>query len=266
MPLDLFQIPPEEGINRTVEAVDVMIEEVLATIGGEGNNDERELAMRALDRATDRLNAHGLEMFRVVEATYDSLAQGQTSLDLPSQWAWPYDHPIAYDASDQMIHKMQWLTWGVFNGSRARLSGDNGVPQYCSIRDSIEDAKVHLYPYVDTNDVAKIIIPYHARVDRLSSVTNSFFVVTREIQEAIITGGIFFMMQKRYATRPDVLSQYLRDFEHQMENARCAAARYASNSHPSATPDLDGYVHPPWGAYQFGYSGLFNVGPVYIRL
>src|SRR5262245_14703325 len=107
--MEVLQTPPSTTISTT--AVDVIIEEVAGLVGGPDEPDVRELAIRCLDRAADRLNAQSIWMHRRKEASYGSLTAGQSQLTLPTDWGWP-DRPVyAFNSAGSQVGHIDWITW-----------------------------------------------------------------------------------------------------------------------------------------------------------
>ena len=77
------------------QTVDGMVGEVADLVGGSDDPEIKAKALKLLDRAADRLNLAGIYLYRRKTVTYDQngsgdldLTNGDTSLNLPSDWAW----------------------------------------------------------------------------------------------------------------------------------------------------------------------------------
>jgi hypothetical protein len=230
-----------------------MVDQVAGLIGGKTNPNTRDKAIQALDRAADRLNSFGIFLYRLKEETYDSLTADQQTLDKPSDWGWPTHTAGAYDSDGDIVARITWVQWDEYRGM---VSGDDtlGTPVYLSLR-GLEDG-IYLWPYVDTDEVASIRIPYYARVQRPSEASE--IALLPETREALIAGGEFLVMKARYAKLPNVWQPYRMDFERAATAALGASKRWLTAAYQAAYPELAGSLP--------SIATPMNPGTVYIKV
>ena len=235
MPPQVGQTPPETT-STTLQAVDAMIGEVAALIGGADDSRTRERAQFALDRAADRMNMAGTFLFRRKENTFTSFTAAQATLALPSDWGWPEQPAYALDSGGDIIQRVEWKTWDLL---RRRLADDSdtGVPEFLSILSEL-DSLIYVAPKIDTASVTSIRVPYFAKIQRISEATS--IALSPEAREALITGGEFFAMRYRYAKFPQVWRPFQDDFYRAIAGARAAANRWLAQAFSTAVPEVFG--------------------------
>lgn len=245
--MSLLQTPPATSISTT--AVDVLIEEVAGLVGGPDEPDVRELAIRCLDRAADRLNMQSIWMHRRKEATFTSFTDGQSTLTLPSDWGWP-DRPVfAYDSDGNQVAHIDWVTWDMMRAAiqTTDTTQQRSVPNYISIR-TVMDELLYLFPYINTGSLATIIVPYFTRVLRISEVSDGSLYITKEAREALLTTAQFLIMQRRHAAKPAIWGPWREDAIIAVTLARGAAAREEGMMRPAAAPSEVGF-YPSGGTF-----------------
>lgn len=256
MPDQIIQTTPLSA--PAVQMVDAMIGEVAGLIGGDDDITARDKATVLLDRAIDHMNMNGVIMFRRTEETYTSLTAGQQTLAFPSGWGFPDDRAYCYDSSNRLLQVMEWRPWEIFRQWIGDLDTTSyGVPVYMSIR-SESDAVINLWPFIDTGKVAKIIVPYFQKIQRISEVGT--LTITNEIREALIMYAEFLMMRYRYKDKPGIWKPFKQDGDEAMRRAKIAAQRSESGWHMIATPDETGRLGDPSRNVPFGVVYLVISG------
>lgn len=238
---ELLQTPPLT--TTSLNAVEVMIEEVADLIGGSDDLDARYKAMRMLDRAADRLNGAGVFLFRKKEATFGTspvFTANQATLTLPSDFAFPTDPAVCKDSLGNVIQVLEWKAWEIFRTSiLTTVTNIQSVPAFVSILNPL-DLTAYLYPYIDTAKVANIVLTYFARILRVSEVADGNVYLTPEGREALITGGQAMMTRQRYLTKPNIWVPMMQDFDRTVMLAKAAAFRQQQVEHISIRPDESG--------------------------
>ena len=237
---NLLQLPTLT--TPSLNNVELMIQEVSDLIGGSGDADVREKAIRMLDRAADRMNSAGVYLFRRKENTFSGFTSGQSTLAFPSDWAWATDPMVAYDAAGNAIQIIEWKTWEIYR-MQLQTSGNaanvTSVPAFATSLNELE-ALIYLYPYIDTAKVATIKGTYFARIVRISEVSDGNVYLSPECRECLITGGQAMMMRQRFMTKPAIWDPMMKDFEKQMIIAKSAAFRQQQVEHMAASPNESG--------------------------
>lgn len=236
---ELLQTPPLTS--ATLNSVEFMVQEVADLIGGTDDLDIRTKAMRMLDRAADRMNAAGVYLFRRKEYSgFAAFTTGQSTLTLPSDFAWATDPSIAYDVNGNAIQIMEWKTWEIYRMLLQQTSQNiNSVPCFLSILNEL-DGIAYLYPYIDAAKTASIKMTYFARVVRLSEVSDGNVYLSPEGRECLITGGQAMMVRQRFLTKPAIWEPMMEDFDRLIRTCKQAAYRNQQAEHISAKPDESG--------------------------
>ena len=245
--MEVLQTPPSTTISTT--AVDVIIEEVAGLVGGPEEPDIRELAIRCLDRAADRLNAQSIWMHRRKENSFTSFTDGQSTLTLPSDWGWP-DRPVySYDSDGNQVAHIDWITWDSMRHAiqTTDTTQQRSNPYYISIK-SVMDALLYIYPYIDSTKISTIIVPYFARVLRISEISDGNLYITREAREALLTTAQYLIMQRRHASKPNIWLPWRQDAITAVILARGAAAREEGMMRPTIAPGETGFI-PSGGTF-----------------
>lgn len=257
MPTDpLIQTPPVS--NTSNSAIDMMIGQVAGLIGGDDDPDARQVAISFLDRAVDELNMNGIVLFQRREVTFTP-ADGATTLALPSDWGWPDDRGFVYDASTRLINIIEWRPWEQFRGLISKTGDTNfSVPAFMSIKTEVNEALIYVYPYISSNKVSSIIIPYFARVSRLSEV--STLTISNEIREGLIRYAEYFVMRYRYKDKPAIWTPFKADAAETMRRAIIAARRSEVGWHLNVDLCESGRVGSPNISTPFGVTYLVISG------
>lgn len=235
---NLLQVPTLT--TSSLNNVELMIQEVSDLIGGTGDTDVREKAIRMLDRAADRMNAAGVYLFRRKESTFTGLTTGQSTLAFPSDWAWATDPMCVYDTPGNLIQVVEWKTWEIYKMQlQTTVTNMNGVPSYASVLSEM-DALIYLYPYIDAAKVGSIKATYFARLLRISEVADGNVYLSAEGRECLITGGQAMMIRQRFLTKPAIWTPMMQDFDRQILLAKSAAFRQQQAEHIAARPDEGG--------------------------
>jgi len=241
-------IPTPTGSTLTETDTDTMISEV-AELGGDPTDpDLRTKAIRALDRAADRLNMRGHWLFRRKTLTYSTTGSGDqllsaddSTLTLPSDWAYGID-PIRVLGADSDLNRIgEWKSWAWLQGYKTD-SDFSGVPSYFAIKSEL-DLVAHFYPSLDTSTTTAIEMTYVARVQRPSEASS--LSITPETREALISGGMALFAQWRWVNMPQVWQPLLKDFYYNIKLARASTKRALGELHQTATVDevADGPGH-----------------------
>ena len=94
MPEPILQLQPNTFLG-TANPIDDMIAMTAALIGGQGDPEAEALALKYLDRASDRMNGKGVWLFGQKEKTYTAtnvdFTSGSSTVLLPSDFAWGMD-------------------------------------------------------------------------------------------------------------------------------------------------------------------------------
>ena len=242
-----LQVPPETALDDNLQTVDILVDEVASLIGGQGNPDTRNRALRFLDRAADRMNMSGTFLYRRAEKTYDSTdaswAESAETFALPSDWGWPMDAAYAYESGGAKIRRIEWKSWDVFRG----LGSDSsltGAPAYASIRSEKDTQALFIWPKLSITDVDHFVLTYIGRVQRPSEVTS--LAILPETREALITGGEYFAARWRYLKNPSIWGPMRKEFLDAIDGARAAANRNLHANHMALYPELVGSL--PFGS------------------
>lgn len=207
----------------TPQGTALMVDEVARLVGAPDDPELRTAALVALDRASDRMNMAGIYLYRRAHETYSGLTDGQNSIDLPPQWAWPVGTVTLLDASGVLVGECDWVEWEVYRREAVDPT-TKGTPVLFSLLSEF-DAKAYFYPAVDIANVSSITLTYCARIQRPSEASDDMLYFTPETRECLISGGSFLMMQHRYAGQPGVWVPYRQDFEQAIQRCRASAAR-----------------------------------------
>jgi hypothetical protein len=246
---NLLQIPtlPTASLGN----VELMVQEVADLAGGSGDIDIREKSIRMLDRAADRMNASGVYLFRRKEAIFTTFTLGQSTLTLPSDWAWATDPMVACDTAGNVVQALEWKTWEIYRTLlQTTQLNINSVPTFATIFNEL-DFLAYLYPYIDNGKVATIKATYFARILRISEVSDGNVYLSPEGRECLITGGQAMLMRQRFMTKPAVWQPLMEDFFRQIQLAKSAAFRNQQAEHMAARPDESGSLS----------TGVFTPGP-----
>lgn len=236
---ELLQTPPLTSL--TLNSVEFMVQEVADLIGGTDDLDIRTKAMRMLDRAADRMNAAGVYLFRRKEYSgFAAFTTGQSTLTLPSDFAWATDPAVAYNVQGNSVQNMEWKTWEIYRWLLQNTSQNNtGVPAYLTILNEL-DGIAYLYPYIDPAQCSSIKMTYFARIVRISEVSDGNVYLSPEGRECLITGGQAMMVRQRFLTKPAIWEPMMKDFDNLITLAKQAAYRNQQAEHISARPDESG--------------------------
>ena len=235
---DPVQTPP--GTVTTDQPIDFLIDQVCAMIGRSKDPELRSFALTALDRAADDLNGAGVFLFRQKEASFSTFTSGQATLTKPSDWAWPTDPAFCYDTNGNILNRMEWKTWDVFEGTLT-YGGMPARPLYLSLRSPLDD-EIYVSPTIDPTTLASIKIAYLARIQRPSEATNSTIKLTPEAREALIRGGEAYAMRTRYAKYAPIWTPFWAQFKEAILTAQAADRRWLAATHPSAVPEMMGQI------------------------
>lgn len=218
--------PPDLSPNG-FQPVEDLIVQVASKVGGPDDPETRSLAIRCLDRAADRMNMAGIFMFRRKDATYSSLTLGQSTLTLPDDWGWPEGFGAAY-LSDELVGRIDWVAWDIFLDKQKSLdttsSSNYGSPQYLSLRSELEEV-AFVFPYIDTSEVDRLVLPYYSRVQRISEETDTSLLMTPEVRETLLTGGEAFILRYEFPENPQVWLSVWNDFQQTVQGSIGVTAR-----------------------------------------
>ena len=243
--------PPPTTLPSAAQAVDRMIGEVAALVGGDDDLDIRTKALAFLDRAVDRLNMKGIWLVQRTENAYSALTNGQQTLAFPSDWGFPDDRSFAYNADNQLIKVIEWRAWEHFRGFISDTDSTHySVPDYLSIKSDLSESLIYVWPFIDTSKVSKIIVPYFKRIQTLSEATS--FSATNEIREALISYAEYLIMRYRYKDKPAIWLPFERDADRVADKAMKAARRMEMGIHVSAVPDFEGNLAAPFQSFAPG--------------
>lgn len=232
---DFVHAPPVTTAGA-LQPIDSLVEIVAQAAGGSGDPEIRSLALVCLDRAADKMNMSGIFAFRQKDATYTtsdgSLTNGQSSLALPADWAWPLRNPALYLAS-ALVGQVEWTSFDRFREFWSDLdtsdTSNYGTPAYLSIRSEIEEL-AYLWPFVSTADVDTIVVPYYARIQRLSEITDTQVYLTPEAREALVAGGEAYMLRHVHMHEPQIWQPVWQQFLNTITQAKGASKRRNSAS------------------------------------
>lgn len=232
------------------QTVDGMVGEVAGLVGGTDDPEVKAKALKLLDRATDRLNLAGVYLYRRKTVTYDQngsgdldLTNGDTSLNLPSDWAWPEKDAYARNADGDSVGRLLWVPWDTYQRYALRdTSGAEGIPEIISIRSEFDDA-AYVWPPIEIGDdyVDTLEVTYFARVERPSELTDATFYATNETIEALITMGQALMMQFRHKNQPSLWVPFMNRALDVFKQAKAAAHRQQQVFDVWAIPGDQGY-------------------------
>ncbi len=227
----------------TLQPIDAMIGIVAGFIGGPDDPEARDIALRYLDRAADRLNSAAVFLWSQKQQTYllsnADYADGDSTLLMPSDFGWATDTARALDASGNIVQVIEWLPWHRFKPMQENNPASPGTPEFISLLNEFETT-LGIYPSVSAGAVSSIVIPYFARIQRPSEVSNTSILLTPEVREAMITGAEALIVRFRYASAPAVWQPFMGDFERAIQRARGAAGRQEQAIHTWATVDIGG--------------------------
>jgi len=236
---DFVTLPPEDL--PVLHPVSTMVTQVADLIGRGGDPDAEVKALLYLNRAANHMNLAGVFMSRRKEVTFDDLTAGDSTLALPADWGWPDDGVRVYNSTGKLLTSVEWLDWERFQRSiddKTPSGANQGPPQWISIR-SEADELLHIYPHLSA-EVAEIVVPYMARVQKLTDDTE--LSITPEIEECLIMGGEAFYTRHRHLTRPEVWRPLWKDFLNSIIQAKGASWRYRQAVHTNARPDESGAI------------------------
>ncbi len=233
---NIAPLPPDTGV--AIQSVDFMIDQVARIVGAPDDPDAREQAIGFLDRAANWMNLSGLYMFRRIEIDYESFTLGDTTVEQPTDWGWPDDIIRLYDSNGALLGVGEWLDWDTFK-SAVETQNTNSVPAYFSIRSEM-DGLIHFHLPIDTTKVAKITIPYFARMQKPSEASE--LLITPESQEALICGAEAFFVRHRYIHRRETWTPVWDMFLKAITMAKGASWRYRQVVHSNAEPDESGHL------------------------
>jgi hypothetical protein len=235
--------PPETTLDNARQPIDVLIGEVAKLIGGSDDPDAKAQALISIDRAADWMNKSGIYLYNKRTKSYTSgdFSDGDGSLDLPTDWGWPHHPIIVYDENGARVIRGEWLEWEEFRPYIQDLDTadqNKGRPQYFSIRDEFQDAKVYCYPFIDSTQVQQIDVVYFKRVPRPSEVETLY--ISPETRECLIIGGEAFTMRFRYARNPNVWQPFWKQFQDSITLAKGVAHRRMQATRGLVTPMEEG--------------------------
>lgn len=239
MPDDAVSLVPESSLDRLRVTADWMVDHVAGMIGASDDPDDRDIALSMLDRAADHLNLSGIFLYRQKTKTYSSLTEGQETLELPSDWAWPEDPVLTLDSDNETTGKVQWVRWSTLEELIDRTA-KNGVPSYIAVRSQFDDT-AKIFPFIDASDVSRIDMAYVARIPHPSEEEELH--ITPETREALTMGGEAYFMRRRYKDKPNIWRPFWAGFLDAITKAKAAAHRYQQTVNVYAQPDIDGRTH-----------------------
>lgn len=231
----LFATPPEVDVFE--EPVDQLVAEVAGHVGWDNDITGRAKALAALQRAVRRMNIAGVYLFRMKEAVFATgtdFNDGDTTLTLPTDWGWPAERAFAYNEDGRILSNIEWVDFVFLRSRGYNISTHTSAPQLAALRSEF-GGHIHLYPAIDADTVETIAVPYYARIDDIA--TGSDLQLTPEAREALLTGGIAFMIQYRHSTQPAIWAPYFDDFKDALSRAKAASFRRQNNG-PLARPDI----------------------------
>jgi len=250
---DIIQLPP--GTVTTDQPLDFMVDQVCALIGRSNDPELRTLALNSLDRASDNINAAGVLLYRQKEASFTGFTSAQATLTKPSDFAWPIDPAYCYDTPGNILSRIEWKTWDVFEAT-LRNVGDTGRPTWASLRSPLDD-DIYISPLIDPTNVTTIKMAYIARLQRPSEATGSTLRLIPEVREALIRGGEAYVMRLRYAKYPNIWTPFWGQFKESILSAQAADRRWLATAHLGATPDMAGNLTSLPGSFK--PSGIINI-------
>jgi hypothetical protein len=201
------------------------------------------------------MNAVGSFLFRQKEASFTGFTAGQATLTKPSDWAWPIDPAYCYDSGGNILSRIEWKTWDIFEGT-LRFASNVGRPAYASLRSPLDD-DIYVSPVIGAADLSSIKMSYLARLQRPSEATGATIKLTPEAREALIRGGEAYLMRLRYAKYPNIWGPFWAQFEKAISTAQAADRRWLAAAHPSAQPEMVGILSDLPGSYR--PSGLITI-------
>jgi hypothetical protein len=222
----------------TPQGTALMVDEVARLVGAPDDPELRTAALVALDRAADRMNMAGLYLYRRQQATFSTLTEADTTVPLPSDWAWPVGPVLILDADGVQISASDWVEWDTYQ-KVAIDPTSTGVPTWFSILNEF-DALAHFYPAVDSSTVGQIVLTYCARIQHPSEAADDQLYFTPETRECLISGGQFLIMQHRYAGQPGVWAPYKGDFDANIKRCKASAARQLAGARRQIQVDTTG--------------------------
>lgn len=225
----MSSLPVPPASPTPLQPTELIIAEVAGLLGFENDPEMRTKAIRALDRAAARMNSLGVYLFRLKEAAFTTFNSGESTLTLPTDWGWAETDGFVYDEDGNLKSRLTWLAWSEFllrkPNATTSSTDRNGIPQIISFV-SEADGLAYYYPYIDSARVSRIVLPYLARVQRISEIADdSELSLSDEMREALIAGGQAFLMQSRYKDKPAIYSPYFAQFESSVRGAKATAQR-----------------------------------------
>jgi len=221
-----------ENPTPDLEPVDSLISEVAALVGQQDDPKVREQALSCLTRAAARMNARGIWFAARSQHTWtyaaspssdDEFGDDAQTLTLPDDWAWPALGGLIYDSNGNVLVEPAWTPWNIFREYTTRnTDAQSGTPEMLAIR-SPEDGVVYLWPPIDGEKVDRIELPYFRRIATFTSQDTLF--LTPESREALISGGEYFMVKRRYRTDTQMIATFFSDFQTALSGAKAADAR-----------------------------------------
>jgi len=198
------------------------------------------MALRCLDRAADRMTMNGVHLWTQREQSA-ALVSGAASRALPDDWLCPSGSATLLAADGSGPNEILWMEWPQFVGYDLTATGS---PKYLSIRSDVYDALVYFQPKVSAEAAGQLLrVPYFAKINRPSEVSTIY--LSDPAREALLTGGLAFMLQWRYAQTPNLWLATFADFERQMFSARAASQLQQSEGTPVSF-GVDDSHFPVW--------------------
>jgi hypothetical protein len=228
MPDQLIHTPEDTTSFQT--PVDKMIGEVASLIGADEDPTLHTKALSYLNRAADRMNAKGVYFYRLKSYEYTSFTEGQGTLDLPYDWAWPEGRPTVYKSgSDQSLWgHMEWLSYDSFLSHKevedSTSASGQGRPQWIALKSEADDEAL-IYPRISSSNKqpSKIVLPYFARVQRPSEA--DVLYLTPEMREAMVAMAEALIMRYKFSGQPNIWIPFMKDAEDRIQEAKAAARR-----------------------------------------
>lgn len=222
----------------TPQGTALMVDEVARLVGAPDDPELRTAALIALDRAADRMNMAGLYLYRRKQAAYGGILDGSTTVDLPSDWAWPIGQIEILGSDGSLVRVSDWVEWDTYR--REAIDPTSvGVPLWFTILSEF-DAKAYFYPGWDSTQTTSLNLTYCARIQHPSEASDDQLYFTGETRECLISGGQFLIMQHRYAGQPGVWAPYKGDFDRNIKLCRASAARQLAGAKRQIQVDTTG--------------------------
>lgn len=222
-------LPTAANWDSALTTVDSMVDEVAAVVGATTDPDLRRRALFALDRAAARLNMEGVFLYRTKEANFslssgavNALSSGGYGITLPTDWGWPVQAPgEVFTSAGANIGQCQWIPYDRYWAYRDSLGSSAGIPAVITIKSDLERS-AYIAPKVG-GSTYNMRVQYRARVQRPSETQD--IQLTEEAREALITGGIAFMIQFMHNDKPNLWAPYFEDFTRAARMAKATASR-----------------------------------------